>query len=104
MDNRLLDFKNQEWKDGAFEGIYLKVYEQNQQMIRLVKFNPGFIEPDWCKKRHVGFVLEGSFDLEFPDKTLQYKSGDGVFMDGTQDHKHIVKVTSNDPVILFLVD
>jgi hypothetical protein len=77
---------------------------QNQQMIRLVKFNSGFVEPDWCKKTHVGFVLEGSFDLEFPDRTLQYKIGDGLFLDGTKNHKHIIKVTSNDPVILFLVD
>ncbi len=104
MDNRLLEFKKLEWMNGPFEGIYLKVFEQNQQMIRLVKFNPGFIEPDWCQKSHVGFVLEGSFDLEFPDKTIQYKAGDGLFIDTSENHEHIIKVTSTEPVLLFLVD
>ena len=72
----------------------------NNQRIRLVEFAVGFVEPEWCKSSHIGYVVDGEFNLRFKNETLKYVTGDAFYL----EEEHIIEVIGNKPAILFLVD
>jgi len=41
-------------------GARSKFFQQEDKQIRLVEFTDEFVEPDWCEKGHIGYVLEGT--------------------------------------------
>ena len=40
-------------------GLREKRDEAGERRFRLLEFSEPFQEPDWCMKRHAGYVLEG---------------------------------------------
>ncbi len=75
-------------------GVRFKVFEQNARKLRLAEFSREFKEPDWCRKGHIGYVLEGEGELLFGGKTVLLKSGDGLFILPGEEHKHMLRVLS----------
>ena len=73
-------------------GVRFKGFEQNGRKLRLVEFARGFKEPDWCRKGHIGYVLEGEAELQFSERTVSLKAGDGIFIPAGEDHKHLLHV------------
>ena len=67
---------------------------QNKRKLRLVEFSREFKEPDWCRKGHIGYVLEGEGELQFSGQTVRFKAGDGIFIPAGEEHKHMLRVLS----------
>ncbi len=47
-----------------------------------------FIEPDWCIKGHMGYILEGQLEVSFDGKVVVFNSGDGLFIPEGDERKH----------------
>jgi quercetin dioxygenase-like cupin family protein len=73
-------------------GVRFKAVEQDGRRLRLVEFLRGFKEPDWCRKGHTGYVLEGEGELQLSERTVSLKAGDGIFIPAGEEHKHLLHV------------
>lgn len=74
-----IDFDSLHWQS-TLPGARFKVYQEGSKRIRLVEFSAEFVEPDWCEKGHVGFVLEGSLEVDFMGRAVVYPQGSGIFI------------------------
>ncbi len=99
MDYRI-DFEKIKWKEPAI-GVRFKSFISNNKQVRLVEFTDEFIEPDWCTKGHIGFVLEGELEINFDGKLVKYGADDGIFIPKGPEHKHMAKcITKTVKLIL----
>ena len=73
-------------------GVRFKMHEQDGRKLRLAEFTREFKEPDWCRKGHIGYVLEGEGELQFSEQTVSLKAGDGIFIPAGEEHKHLLHV------------
>ena len=80
-----------------------KVSRDDSKQLRLVEFTREFIEPDWCEKGHVGFVLAGTLEVDFRGQVITYPEGSGIFIPPGASSAH--KARSVTPVVrLVLVE
>jgi quercetin dioxygenase-like cupin family protein len=86
-----VDLAAMEWASPA-EGVRSKVFSDDRRQLRLVEFSKGFIEPDWCLKGHIGYVLEGRGKLELASGSVTLGPGDGIFIPAGEEHKHRLTV------------
>lgn len=49
-------FDSLAWQE-ALPGARFKVFGDGRKQMHLLELTSGFVEPDWCEKGHVGFVL-----------------------------------------------
>jgi quercetin dioxygenase-like cupin family protein len=84
-------------------GVRFKAYEQSGSKLRLVEFTKEFVEPDWCTKGHIGYILEGRMEIDFDGKVIVFSPGDGVFIPAGPEHKHKGRVLT-DKVKAILVE
>jgi hypothetical protein len=70
-----IDFGGMAWVEGA-PGARFKVFKHEGKQIRLLEFRREFVEPDWCRKGHIGYILEGELEVEFSDLCCQVSSPD----------------------------
>lgn len=97
-------FEQLDW-ESPMPGMKQKRSEQGGKSLRLVEFREDFVEPGFCTKAHVGYVLEGSMDLHFADgRSVRFQQGDGLFLAGDEQSRHAVKVDPGKRVLLLLVD
>jgi quercetin dioxygenase-like cupin family protein len=82
-----INFEQIPW-ESPMPGVRFKTHIQDNKRIRLVEYNREFIEPDWCRKGHIGYVLEGRFSIDFSGQTTEYAPGDGIFIPPGEEHKH----------------
>ncbi len=97
-----IDFESTPWQAPAV-GVRAKIHDQDGKRLRLVEFTGEFVEPDWCRKGHIGYVLEGELEIEFNGTVVVFSSGDGLFIPPGNDNKHRAKVLT-DVVRLILVE
>jgi len=97
-----IDFETIPWKS-SIPNARAKTFAEGGRQLRLVEFSHDFVEPDWCTKGHIGYVLEGELELMFADQTTKFAQGDGVFIPPGDAGKHMVKVLT-DTVRLILVE
>jgi len=90
------------WEEPA-EGARFKAFTRAGTKIRLVEFTNEFIERDWCEKRHIGYVLEGTLEVSFPQGKVRFTAGDGVFILGGEPERHKATVIGQK-VKLILVE
>ena len=102
MEKYRVDFKSMHWETPA-DGVRFKAYEQGGRKLRLVEFTKEFVEPDWCSKGHIGYILEGQLEIDFGGKVIVFGPGDGVFIPAGEKHKHKGKVLT-DKVKAILVE
>jgi len=101
MQNYKILFEKIPW-EYPLKGVRFKSYEQNGKRIRFVEFTQELIEPDWCLKGHVGYVLSGKMDINFDGKIVSYKEGDGIFIPSGEKNRHMASVSSGTvQLILF---
>lgn len=97
-----VNFDSIEWQNNA-PGARSKVYQQDGKQIRLVEFTDMFVEPDWCEKGHVGYVLEGTLEVDFKGRVAVYYQGSGIFIPAGVSTAH--KGRSITPIVrLVLVE
>jgi quercetin dioxygenase-like cupin family protein len=102
MGQYKIDFESMEWEEPA-DGVRFKAYEQDGKKLRLVEFVREFVEPDWCTKGHIGYILEGQMEIDFDGKKEVFGPGDGIFIPAGEEHRHKGRVLT-DKVKAILVE
>jgi quercetin dioxygenase-like cupin family protein len=102
MTDCRIDFSSIPWQS-PMPGVRFRAYEQDGRRVRLVEYSREFVEPDWCRKGHTGYVLEGRFELEFDGRAVAFGPGDGIFIPSGEEHKHKAKPLT-DVVRVVLVE
>ena len=102
MEQYKIDFESMAWEVPA-RGARFKAFEQDGRKLRLVEFSKEFIEPDWCTKGHIGYILEGQMEIDFDGNVIVFGRGDGVFIPASEEHKHKERVLT-DKVKAILVE
>jgi len=82
-----VDFQSMSWETLA-EGVRFKAYEQGGRKLRLAEFAKEFVEPDWCTKGHIGYILEGQMEIDFNGQAIVFGPGDGIVIPAGQKHRH----------------
>ncbi len=103
MDQYKIDFKSMPYQTPV-TGVKSKAYEQRGRKLRLVEFAKEFVEPDWCTKGHIGYVLQGQMEIDFDGKVIQFGPGDGVFIPAGEKHKHKAKILTKMVKIILVED
>ena len=97
-----VDFDSIEWQS-TLPGARFKGYRSGEKRIRLVEFTAEFVEPHWCERGHIGFVLDGVLAVDFHGEVITYRKGDGLFIPSGASSGH--KARSLTPVVrLILVE
>ncbi len=102
MEQYKVEFESMEW-EVPVDGVRFKAYEQGGRKLRLVEFAKEFVEPDWCRGGHIGYILEGQIEIDFDGKAIVFGPGDGVFIPAGEQHKHKGRVLT-DKVKAILVE
>lgn len=98
--NTPIQFNKIPW-DKSTTGIAQKVHQEGNKIIRLVRFDEHFIEEDWCTKSHMGYVLEGTLHLNFPEIQQTYNKGDALMLGSDCKHKVVIPPGTFVELILF---
>ena len=102
MKQYRVDFESIRWQS-PMAGVRFKAYEKVGRKLRLAKFSKEFVEPGWCTKGHIGYILEGQMEIDFSGKVIVFGPGDGVFIPAGEEHKHKGRVLT-DTVKAILVE
>ncbi|MHC4124089.1 MAG: cupin domain-containing protein [Planctomycetota bacterium] len=102
MERYRIDFESMAWESPA-DGVRFKAYEQGGRKLRLVEFGKDFVEPDWCTKGHIGYILEGQMEIDFDGNVITFGPSDGIFIPAGEEHKHKGRVLT-DTVKAILVE
>jgi hypothetical protein len=102
MSQYRVDFESIQLQEPA-AGVRARVCEKDGKRLRLAKFSREFIEADWCTNGHIGYVVEGEFEIDFDGHIEAFGQGDGLYIPAGDKHKHKAKVLS-ETATLFLVE
>lgn len=102
MNQYKIEFENMNW-DYPIDGIRQKVISVGHRRLRLVEYTQD-MEPHWCSKGHIGYVLEGRFEIEFDDGIVIFEKGDGVFIQSGEEHRHRGRVLTEVVRAVFIED
>ena len=69
----------------------------------MVEFTHEFVEPHWCEKAHIGFVLSGELEIDFKGKVVRYPEGTAILIPAGAVHAHKGRSVTT-LVRLFLVE
>jgi quercetin dioxygenase-like cupin family protein len=97
-----VDFGQVPW-ESPMRGLRFKAVRQAGRQLRLVEYTKE-MEPHWCEKGHIGYVLEGRFEIRFPGEVHSYDGGDGVFIPAGVEHKHMGKALTDVVQVVFVED
>ena len=89
------------WESPA-PNVRFKAITRNGVQLRLVEFSRGFVEHDWCSKKHIGYVLSGELVIELPEGPVHIREGEGLVLPGPSARHKALPVT--ETVTLFLVE
>lgn len=89
------------WESPA-RNVRFKAIRKNGVQLRLLEFSRGFVEDDWCSKKHIGYVLSGELAIELPEGPVHIRAGEGLVLSGPGAKHKASPVT--ETVTLFLVE
>ena len=98
-----VDFQSMPWETPT-AGVRFKAYEQGGRKLRLAEFGREFVEPDWCTKGHIGYVLEGRMEINFDGKVIVFGPGDGIFIPAGEEHRHKARVLTKSVKVVLVED
>lgn len=98
-----IDFDALPWQSPA-ACVRQKVFASGSRRLRLVEFAHGFVEPDWCLKGHIGYVLSGRGELTFEGRSVPFGPGDGIFIPAGLEHRHKTTVLSDVCRVILVED
>ena len=96
------DFETIPWEIHAV-GIRGKVHFCNGKRLRLAEFTQD-VEPHWCERGHMGYVLDGRMEITVGGETLVFGPGDGVFLPAGEEHKHMARILTDKVTVFFVED
>lgn len=92
MNAQKISFESMEWENPK-PGLFQKIYSKGEERIRLIRFEADFKEEDWCMNAHKGLVLKGQMKLDFNGNMVEYKAGDGLWINQGHPEKHKVIIS-----------
>jgi len=95
-----INFDQLEWEE-PMKGVKCKIYKFGDRQIRLIEYSRK-MPLHWCERGHYGYILEGTFEIEFQNRKVTYQTGDGVFIPDGKEHKHQAKVLSERVKVIFM--
>ena len=97
-----VDFDELKWQQ-LLPGARAKVHRDGSKQLRLVEFTSEFVEPHWCERGHIGFVVSGILEVDFRGQVIRYPEGSGIIIPPGSESGH--KARSVTPVVrLVLVE
>lgn len=81
-------------------GLRFKAFVAGGKKLRLAEFYRELVEPDWCRKEHFGYLLEGVMEIDFQGRVETYRAGDGIFIPA--DTPHMARVPEGKAVCFFV--
>ena len=102
MPDYKIDFDLLKW-ESPIAGLRFKRYISGGKQVRYVEYSSEFVEPDWCTKGHVGYVIAGEIEIDFNGNVVRYKSGDAIFIPAGDDNRHKARIIS-EVAKVFLVE
>lgn len=100
--NYKVDFESIPW-ESPIEGLRAKKMIYGSKQLRLVEYTQD-MQPHWCGKGHVGYMLEGQFEIQFEEEIVIFNPGDGIFIPSGEEHKHMGRVLSDVVRVIFVED
>ncbi|UCE19404.1 MAG: cupin domain-containing protein [Gemmatimonadota bacterium] len=97
-----VDFDSIPW-ESPMTGLRARKKIQENKQLRLVEYTKE-MEPHWCEKGHIGYVLDGQFEIQFEKKVIVFNPGDGIFIPSGPEHKHMGRVLSDVVRVIFVED
>ena len=97
-----VEFNTLEW-ESPMQGLRFKAMKHEGRQLRLVEYTKE-MPPLWCEKGHIGYVLEGRFEIKYENAMEVYNSGDGIFIPPGSEHKHMGKALTDVVRIVFVED
>jgi quercetin dioxygenase-like cupin family protein len=94
MKQHKIDFDSMAWEVPA-DSVRFKAYEQDGRKLRLVEFSKEFVEPDWCTKGHIGYIIEGKIEIDFDGDKEVFAPGNGIFIPSGEKHRHKGRVLTD---------
>ena len=95
-----IDFESIPWET-PMGGLRAKKKQQCGKQLRLVEYTKE-MEPHWCEKGHIGYVLEGTFEIKFDKEVLVFNPGDGIFIPSGREHRHMGTALSDVVKVIFV--
>ena len=102
MSGYHVDFDTLEW-ESPMTGLRFKAISSGGRQLRMVEYTPA-MKMHWCDKGHIGYLLDGEFEIEFESVTVTYRSGDGVFIPPGEEHRHKGKALTDVVRVVFVED
>ncbi len=102
MDRHKVEFESLPWQSPT-KGVRFKEFQHEGRKLRLVEFARDFVEPDWCVKGHIGYVLKGEGKVDFNGHVVHFTAGKGIFIPPGISSKHKSSVIS-EVMLLILVE
>ena len=87
MAARKIDFDALPWETPT-PGARFKSFRDGGKLLRIVEFTSEFVEPHWCEKGHIGFVIEGELEIDFHGKLMRYPEGSGIYITAGPESDH----------------
>jgi quercetin dioxygenase-like cupin family protein len=101
MINQIESFSEMPWQQVS-DLARQKLIDNGEKRVRLLDLHAGFQEPEWCKRGHTGYIIDGTLHIEFDGGRVQsYAAGEPLLISSGQSHKARV---IEGRVQLFLVD
>ena len=100
MSSYRVDFNALPWQAGV-KGLRFKDSSQHGTVLRVVEYTRD-MEPHWCAKGHVGYVLEGRLEVKFKGEVVIYGEGEGVFIPSGEDHEHMGRALTDVVRMVFV--
>jgi quercetin dioxygenase-like cupin family protein len=85
MAHEKIDYPRLDWQPGAHPLERKKLGALGGAT--LLRFEPGFEDPNWCVNGHAGYVLEGTLRLAFDEGAVEVREGEGFVIDPGTRHR-----------------
>ena len=102
MNQHRIDFQTLPWQE-PIPGLRFKAAVCGNRQLRLAEFTRQ-MEPHWCEKGHIGYVLEGRMEVQLDDETVVLSQGDGIFSLPGREHRHKARILSDVVRVVFVED
>lgn len=102
MDYRVA-FSDVDWEPALGGTARLKRARRGGKAFRLVEMTPASAHPDWCETGHAGMIVEGELEIEFDNRRIVLRAGDGLFIPAGAGDRHRPRALT-DRALMFLIE
>jgi mannose-6-phosphate isomerase-like protein (cupin superfamily) len=81
-----IPFPTMPWTDSPTHPLERKKAAPHRSAA-LLRFEPGFADPNWCQRSHVFHVLEGALELELENEIQRIGPGEASWVDSGTRHR-----------------